>query len=503
MNEKVILIYPQTGFELRHVNIFLPMGLMCIAAPLVKRGVEVTILDQRIEKNFFKNLKKHLDESPVCVGISTMTGTQILYALEIARFIRNNSKVPIVWGGVHPTLTAEQTIYNDNVDVVVRGEGEITFDELVNTLYRGKSLSGIKGITWKQGKTVQHNPDREYCDLNTLPRVPYHLVDVEQYIVPQVPGRKRCLNIYSSRGCPNLCTFCYNTKFNRSRYRLKNIDAVIDEIKWLVKQYNLDSFCMNDDNFSIDPERTHYFCRRLIEEKIVPEWGCKGMEIWRLEKIDLELMQKSGCKRVYMGIESGSEKVLKSIKRRDTVQGIKNMVNKFANSNIIAHYNFVIGFPDEGVNELNETIEMADYIRKTDPKAYFSSFHICTPFPGTELFNNAVENYGFIPPDKLEGWYDFRLEAINVPWINKKMKNTYLNLCLITYFIDDKFADRTKDKPVLKIFKKIMMWFSHYRWKTRKFKFCPEYRLLDWLMNYKIRKKTKGIRKLAATMQSN
>ncbi|MFH1094414.1 MAG: radical SAM protein [Candidatus Omnitrophota bacterium] len=494
MDTKVVLIYPKSGFEIENINIFMPMGLMCLAAPLVEKGIGVEILDQRLENDFFFKLKEILKNNPICIGITAMTGMQILYALEIAKFIRNNSKVPIVWGGVHPTLTAEQTLENENVDIIVRGEGDITFDELVVALQIGESFKNIKGISWKDGEGIYHNPDREFCDMDTLARIPYHLVDVERYLVPQTPNKKRCLQVYTSRGCPSSCLYCYNTKFNKSRYRVRNIDNVIKEVEWLVGEYNLDSFCINDDNFSVDIKRMHYFCRRLIEKNIILEWSCSGLEIWRTEKKDVEILEKSGCRRVLVGIESGSEKVLKFIKRQDRLEDIKNMINIFADSKIIPHYSFIIGFPVEGKKELYETMDLFEYIEKTDPKAYRTAFHIYTPFPGTEMFRISVEKYGFRPPSRLEDWHNFRLEEINIPWILPEERNYYLNLCFISFFLDDKLSQRFKNNMLLKLLTDLYRKFARYRWKCKQFEFCPEFKLLSWLVNYNARKKIRQIK---------
>ncbi|MFH1094415.1 MAG: radical SAM protein [Candidatus Omnitrophota bacterium] len=494
MRKNVLLIHPKSGFEIEKMHLFMPMGLMCIAAPLLELDIEVTLLDQRLEKDFYWKLKLALKNNPICVGITTLIGTQILYAIEVADFVRKNSEIPIVWGGVHPSLTPDQTIRNDNVDIVVRGEGDITFKELVDALDKRRSLKNIKGITWKKGDAIYHNPEREFCNLDELPKVPYHLLDVERYFVATVPGSKRCLNVYSSRGCLRGCIFCYNTKFNRSIYRKRSIDKVIEEIEWLKETYNIDAFAVNDDNFTIDADRTHYFCRRLIEKNIDLPWKCQGMEMWQAEKIDFDLLQKSGCKRVLLGLESGSGKVLKFLKRIDTPEVQKRVINKFAKSKLIAHYDVMIGYPVEGDKELAETLDLVDYIRKIDPKAYFTSFHIFTVFPGTEFCRIAIEKYGFTPPTTLEGWQNFRLEEINNQWILPERRSCYLNLCLISFFIaDHRFKDKVKSKWIL-MFLGIFAGFAKYRWRRRQFDFCPEFKLLGWLMNYRIRRKNKQLR---------
>lgn len=481
-NKNVLLIFPKAGLALEKVTIQMPMGLMCIAAPLIEKGFQVTILDQRVEKDFFQKVRQCLRNKPICVGISTMTGSQISYALKIANFIRDNSHIPIVWGGVHPSLMPEQTIKNEYVDIIVRGEGDITFNELVNALYLKRPLKEIKGISWRNGEKIYHNPERGFCDLNKLPPVPYHLLDIEKYVLCQVPGRKRGLDVYTSRGCPCNCTFCYNSSFNKSNYRKKNIDIVMQEIEWLAKEYNLDSIFINDDNFFVDIERTHYFCKYFINKRIVPEWGCQGVRIGSLERIDFDLLEKSGCKHLYIGIESGSDKILEYIKKQISIKQIKNIINRLANSKIIAHFNFMVGYPIEETKDLFETIELVDYIMRTDPKAYFSSFHLVTPYPGTEFYD-IVQRYGFVPPSRLEDWVNIRWEAEKAPWISPKMRKIDLNLTLLTYFIDRKGLDKAEGNILLKIAIRVLMILAKFHWKYRKFQFCPEFTLLNRLFN--------------------
>lgn len=496
VNKRVLLIFPKTGVDLKTANIQMPMGLMCLAAPLIGEGYEVVILDQRIERDFFQKVGQVLQSKPICVGISAMTGLQILYGLKVCNFIRANSQTPIVWGGIHPTLMADQTIRNENVDIIVRGEGEDTFKELVESLYLGKSLRDVKGISWRNNKgTVYHNAEREFFNLNDLPRIPYNLIDVEKYILPQVPGKKRSLDIYTSRGCPYSCIFCYNQSFNRSRYRMKNIDTVIQELEWLVKKYNLDSIFINDDNFFIGPERVNYFCESIINKKIILKWGCQGARVDSLEKIDLSLLEDSGCKQLYIGIESGSEKILEFIRKQISIKQIKDIVLRLSESKIVAHYNFMVGYPLEKHKELLETLELADYIMKTDPKAYFSSFHLITPYPGTEFYDIA-QQYGFRPPSKLEEWADIRWEFEKASWVSPEMRKIDLNLTLLTYFIDRKILDKTEDNFLLKMITKTLMYLARLHWKYREFQFCPEFTLLNRLVNYRINKETARSSKL-------
>lgn len=490
MDKKVLLIFPKTGLDIAKVSTQMPMGLLCVAATLVEKGFKVSILDQRVERNFFSKLKFHLDARPLCAGITTMTGSQILYALKISEFVRRHSSIPVVWGGIHPTLMAHQTLQDENVDIVVRGEGEVTFAEVLDVLSSHGSLAGIKGVSWKDAKTIRHNPERELLDLNRLAPIPYDLIDAQNYILSQIPGRNRSLEVYTSRGCPGSCTFCYNQSFNRSLYRVKDIDLVIREIEWLVKRYNLDSIYINDDNFFADAERVHRFCRALIDTRIVPAWACQGSRIDSLERIDLSLVEKSGCRHFYIGIESGSEKILKYIQKNITVAQIKRIIGKLSKTKMIPHYNFMVGYPQENTEELFETIELVNYIMKTDPKAYISSFHLITPYPGTKFYE-LLKRDGVKFPSTLKGWADIRWEFHNAPWVSREVRKIAHNLTLLTYFIDTKILDRIQGNNLLALPVRFLMFLARLRWRHKKFWLCPEFRLVNRLANYRISRETK------------
>lgn len=179
----IVLFNPHHRFGkaiFRGERVVLPLGLLAAAAPLDAAGYEVKIIDQQIEPQWKKRLLAELKRTPVCVGITCMTGPQIRYALEASSFVKENSSVPVVWGGAHPSLLPRQTVENDHVDLIVQGEGEETFLELVQTLQKGAPLGDVKGIWYKQNGQIMANPPRPHIDLNNQPPPAYHLVDVSQ-----------------------------------------------------------------------------------------------------------------------------------------------------------------------------------------------------------------------------------------------------------------------------------------------------------------------------------
>ena len=221
----VLLLYPKTGMDFGS-TVAPPHGLLAISAPLLKKGYSVKILDQRTQRISESELKEYISSDLICVGISTMTGTQIRNALGLARQVRQltNGNVPLVWGGCHPSVTPEQTLDNENVDIVAIGEGDETLVELVTALESKRGLNDIKGIMYRNGNEKVRTPKRPLLDVETLLPVPWELVNVENYIHDDmyVKSRRRILDMgRTSRGCPFNCGFCSSAEIRKpSRYAI-------------------------------------------------------------------------------------------------------------------------------------------------------------------------------------------------------------------------------------------------------------------------------------------
>ena len=191
----------------------LPLGLLSVASTLHKK-YKVKIIDQRVDNNWKDNLSKELKKDPIIFGTTTITGNQITTVLDISRFVKETSNIPVVWGGTHITLQPKQTLNNEYIDFGMVGEGEITFLELVEAIENNKPLDNIKGLCYKKDGKVILNESREFINLDEAPTLPFHLINPEDYL-----GKEKSLDIFSSRGCPYNCAYCYNYAFHKQRWR--------------------------------------------------------------------------------------------------------------------------------------------------------------------------------------------------------------------------------------------------------------------------------------------
>lgn len=183
MNRKVILFYPRivSGWQAQ-VRLGIPMNFLCIATVLEHAGYEAKIIDQRVEPTWRSILLKELKQDPICIVISSKTGTQIRHALEASRITKEHSNVPVVWGGAHPSLLPEQTLENEYIDIVIQGEGEETSLDLIQALESKRPLSTVKGIWFKENGSIQHTAIRPFMNLNRQLPLSYNLIEPKKYL---------------------------------------------------------------------------------------------------------------------------------------------------------------------------------------------------------------------------------------------------------------------------------------------------------------------------------
>ena len=254
----VLLVFPG---KFKAPNPQVPLSLLYLASSLQEEGFAVRILDMRLEDYHHFEVG-----NPVFIGISCMSGLQIKYALDFARYARIMAPPSsIVWGGVHPTLLPEQTASNDYVDIVVRGEGELIIKDLANALALNKPLDDVAGITYNSNGLIKNNPDGKVIDLDSAPiALPYDLLQMDRY--PSV--RSGRFHIQTSRGCPHRCGFCYNSYFNKNKWRGKSAKRVLDEVEYILKNFPyvkiIDPI---DDNVFVDKKRVEEICHGLIRSQ--------------------------------------------------------------------------------------------------------------------------------------------------------------------------------------------------------------------------------------------
>jgi len=468
----IILFFPKSE---EHDTILLPASVLMVAAPLVKLGYVIKIIDQRVEKKWKEILLEEINKNPLIFGISALTGKQILNGLDASKLVKENSNVPIVWGGVHASLLPYQTLENKYVDYVIIGEGEETFLELINHLKTNSPLKEIKGLGYKQDNKIFINSCRDVVDLNTLWEIPYHLIDTEDYIGKKsfATGKPaRNIAFYTSRGCPHRCGFCYNKEFNKQKWRGKSAEKVVEEMSKLVKDYRVNSFEIEDDEFFVDRERVKKICELIIDKGLDIEifTTCRVNYVVNMDDNYLNLLYRAGFKALAFGVESGSERILELIHKDITINQVFDTIIKFKKAGINSKYYFMAGFPTETTEDLFKTTDLIQKMKQLDPQIRVPGWRIFTPYPGTDLYNLAVKQ-GWIPPKTLEEWATYNFNTVNTPWVKHKEEKIIKNA---QFLIDYLEMGRSRGRGIFFNFAKIFGKIADWRWRHHLFLVMPE-----------------------------
>jgi anaerobic magnesium-protoporphyrin IX monomethyl ester cyclase len=278
MSQKVLLIFPRFGTEKTKPE-RPPLGILTVAAPLVEIGVDVSVLDERVETDFDNLLQVELAKNPICVGISSMSGRHIAQALRISKFVKENSECPVVWGGVHASLEPKTTIEHELIDIIVRDDGEETFPRLLDSLESNRAdLGKIKGIAFKDnGKVIFTDPPQP-ADIAKLPPIPFNLIDFEKY-GPE-PGTldydwisdpKKIIPMETSRGCPFSCIFCTES-VRKTKWRSLPPERVISDLEIYIEKYGIRNFTFIDDNIFGNLKRGKELISLLAKTKLGINW---------------------------------------------------------------------------------------------------------------------------------------------------------------------------------------------------------------------------------------
>jgi len=361
---KITLIFPPSVYQTKQT--MPPLGISWLAAVLRENGFKnISLIDSVINQYSNEDIvglvKK---DAPDIIGLSF--GTQSRFkAFDLARTLKKNfPDVPIVIGGPHPTLTADDILKNiPEIDIACRGEGEYTFLDLVKTIEKRGDLQNVNGISFKnKNGQIIHNPAREPIqDLDSLPFPARDLLLIDKYQQTIPLSKKICTSMITARGCPYSCVYCSTSEQWGHKIRHRSSDNVVDEIEHLMKNYKLDGVGFFDDVFTMDKSRVIAICQKILERKLNISWWCEA----RANTIDKEMvswMKKAGCEHISMAIESGSDRILKNINKAITVeQGIEaSKIIKEAGIKLKVF--FMHGLPGETYEDIKKTVFLSRYL---------------------------------------------------------------------------------------------------------------------------------------------
>lgn len=389
---------------------FPPIGLGYLAASLKKEGFEVEIVDCLQENFGAQEYRQYLKKNkPALVGINTwsLAIREVNEILGITKEV--DSSIVTVIGGPHPSAVPESAIkYFSSLDFGFVGEAEIGLPLLMKVLEekQKKDFSHIPGLIWQQNYTWKINPQVFHEDLDDFGVLSWDLINPEKYCQAGAITSGMTAPIITTRGCPYLCTFCSPHIIAGRRVRCRSADSVIEEIKLLKDKHGMKTIAIMDENFTFYKKHAVSLCNRIIQEKLGIELFLpNGIRLDTLDKELLLLMRKAGFRpSVAVGIESGSERVLKAIHKNLSKEVIKEKINLMIKCGFRPIGYFILGFPDETVEEMYETLKFAKEL-----KLYRAAFSPLLILPGTDIFKKLIAD------NELPADYDYsRLSTDNI-----------------------------------------------------------------------------------------
>src|SRR5262249_13321732 len=325
-----------------------------------------------VEPNYLHRIADEI-KGACCFGVSLLTGPMILPALEASDLVHRLSPgLPVVFGGWHPTLLPDQTLRADSVDVIVRGQGERTFVELLRSFEKGNSLAGVTGISFKDGGCVVHNPERLVVNVNSLPMPAYHLVDFDAY--ERACGIRKTVYA-SSVGCPYACNYCTDTVFYKRKFNALTAQRVVGEVTELVRRYHLKEISFLDSNFPVDIKRALAIARGFIESSTKFDWTFQASTdlLCRMSDDDVRLWAAAGVTHIGFGTESAAEEVLELMnKPHQRIPDMYETARKCQLAGIKATFNLIIGYPGENESHRAETLRVMGEISRGFSNVSFS-----------------------------------------------------------------------------------------------------------------------------------
>lgn len=409
---------------------YVPLGIAYLVAILENNGIFVDCLDYQVEPIDFLKLKKIIKDKEInVVGITSST-PQIFTSYKLIDQIKYwQPQMTVLMGGIHPSVFPEEAI-SHGADVVIRGEGEATFAELVPALVERDeaALVNIRGISYRSQRGILHNLGRERIkDLDAIPFPARHLFSFPQKYLPFLKFKKQnfSAHLIGSRGCSGHCVFCNKQIFNQ-KITKRSAQNILKEIVMLKKKFGVQEVSFADDFFTYDIERVKQLCRLLIKNKVRIRWACSNTRVDSIDKEMFALMKASGCYRVLFGVESGNNQILKKIGKNITLSQVKKVFQLAKQAELMTGGYFMIGHHVDTPKTIKQTIHFA---RNLDTDAV--QFAINTPFPGTASYR-ILKNKGWLLSENWENYQMFEkplfhTDKLTPEYILKMYKKAWLS----------------------------------------------------------------------------
>ncbi len=490
---KVLLFNPQSAVAKHRI----PNSLMNIAAS-IDGTFEWMIVDGNREADVYGKLRSYLSTGEYkYLGITVMPGPQTKQAIPFSKKIKEEfPETVIIWGGYFPTSHFKVILNSGYVDFVINGPGDNAFPKLIDALENNKPYELIKNIVYRSGDNIIKTVKEDLIEQDSLPPLPYDKLDktysIEWYLGKTYLGNKT-LAYHSSIGCPFTCSFCAVVPTYEARWKAKSAQQVYRDIKYIKDKWGADAIEFHDNNFFVSEKRTVEFAKLIKPEKM-SWWGMARIDTMdKFSDESLALIREAGCKIIFFGAESGSDKVLHQLDKGGTQTGeqILRFAKRLKKFDIIPEYSFVLGTPAPTAKEVMEQIEFdISFIKKVkaiNPKTEIVLYtYSPVPTEGSELYNEVLAS-GFRYPQTLEEWVNPQWERFDMrknpltPWLKPEMIDRIRNFETVL----NGYYPTVSDIRLNHIKRRAMQFISGIRYKINFYKYPYEIKLLQRMWKYR------------------
>lgn len=365
-------------------------GISMIGAALLEAGHKVRAIDMRFSRVRDSDYLSLMEVfQPAVIGF-TVTNWDQSEALRLSKLAKKLApQAAVLWGGPQPSLCPEEIMTHEEVDLLVRGEGENTVVELVDVLEKKEGLSKVLGLTYRsRNKQVRRNPDRPLIeDLSTLPRPAYGLFRLEDYAAA---GEKR-LGIFSTRGCPYGCIFCTGRTVMGRRIRCRPPEEVVEEMRYWQQKAQISHFCFNEDNLLGYHKHGEKLLDLLESARLPVTYSLEvGVRADALTDEVCAKLRRTGCTIVAIGVESVDPYVLKLAKKGETIETITRGIRCAKRAGLFVKGYFIVGLPGDSADKVIKAVEFSRKEEIDMPR-----FALAQAFPHTELAEWVEKNGRF------------------------------------------------------------------------------------------------------------
>jgi len=375
-----------------------PIWLSYATGVIEKAGYRARLVDASAKEWGVPEVKHDIDAFDPDILVIESNFASVKNDIDVIRQLKQDRDFSSVLVGPPASQFHEAMLEDDHVDVVGRYEYDLTIRDIAAATEEGTDLGGVLGISYKRGGRTVQTPDRPFMTSEQLDAIPFvtsvyknHL-DIRDYTLSH--ALHPMVQVFTARGCPNRCTFCsWPRTFMGKKFRARSVTSVVDEFEYVSNELpEVKEIFVEDDTFTINKQRVREVCSEIKKRELDVRWSCNARAT--LDYETMRMMKSAGCRLIDVGYESGSDQILKNIKKGVTTAETKAFTAEVKRAGLKILGDFIFGLPEETEDTIKQTIK---FIKEIKPDML--QIAVATPIPGTEFYEWVSDNGYLVESD--------------------------------------------------------------------------------------------------------